>query len=159
MPSNHNLLNKYPVREAKSNEADLIINFQISMAKETEDINLEHTIVAAGVQAVFSDPGKGKYYLAEFEGKVIACMLSTYEWSDWRNGTFIWLQSVYVKPGFRGKGVFRSMYEHIKALVSENDNLKGIRLYVFHTNESAQAVYRSLEMEDQHYRMFEWVKS
>jgi ribosomal protein S18 acetylase RimI-like enzyme len=151
-------MKKYPVREAKPNEADLIINFQISMAKETEDIHLEHTIVAAGVQAVFNDPTKGTYYLAEAEGEVIACMLTTYEWSDWRNGTFIWLQSVYVKPEFRGKGVFRNMYQHIKELVSANGNLKGIRLYVFHTNMSAQSVYRSLEMEDQHYRMFEWVK-
>lgn len=159
MPSNHNLKKIFPVREAISNEADLIINFQISMAKETEDIYLDHSIVSAGVLAVFNDPSKGKYYLALSEGEIIACMLTTYEWSDWRNGRFIWLQSVYVKPGFRGKGVFRSMYGHIKELVYENENLKGIRLYVFHTNENAQAVYRSLKMEDQHYRMFEWVKS
>jgi ribosomal protein S18 acetylase RimI-like enzyme len=151
-------MKKYPLREAKSSEADLIAGFQIAMAKETEDLSLEPTIVYAGVQAIFNDPGKGKYYLAECEGEIVACMLTTYEWSDWRNGTFIWLQSVYVKPGFRGKGVFRSMYRHIKELVSENENLKGIRLYVFHTNERAQAVYRSLEMEDQQYRMFEWVK-
>lgn len=151
-------MKKYPVCEAKPNQADLIINFQISMAKETEDINLEHKIVAAGVQAVFNDPTKGTYYLTESEGEMIACMLTTYEWSDWRNGTFIWLQSVYVKPKYRGKGVFTSMYKHIKELVSNNKDLKGIRLYVFHTNERAQAVYRALEMEGEHYRIFEWVK-
>jgi ribosomal protein S18 acetylase RimI-like enzyme len=147
------------VREALRNEAESIIRFQIEMAKETENMVLEHSIVSAGVEAVFADPTKGTYYLAESEGETIGCMLTTYEWSDWRNGTFIWLQSVYVKPGFRGKGVFRSMYQHIKELVSENEYLKGIRLYVFHTNESAQAVYRALQMEGQHYRMFEWVKS
>jgi len=146
------------VREARQGEAELIIGFQVEMARETEDIILAQSVVSEGVNAVFADPNKGKYYLAESEGEIIACMLNTYEWSDWRNGTFIWLQSVYVKPAFRGKGVFRSMYQHIKKLVSEDQKLKGIRLYVFHTNESAQAVYRSLEMEDQHYRMFEWVK-
>lgn len=85
-------------------------------------------------------------------------MLTTYEWSDWRNGNFIWLQSVYVKPEWRGKGVFRQMYEYIRLLVSENHGFKGIRLYVFHTNESAQEVYRSTGLETGHYKMFEWVK-
>jgi ribosomal protein S18 acetylase RimI-like enzyme len=151
-------MSTFLVREARSNEAELITGFQVEMARETEDIDLECSVVTAGVQAVFTDSAKGKYYLAESEGEIIACMLTTYEWSDWRNGTFIWLQSVYVKPEFRGKGVFRSMYRHIKNLVSEDQNLKGIRLYVFHTNRNAQGVYKSLGMEDQHYRMFEWVK-
>lgn len=146
------------VREARQGEAELIIGFQVEMARETEDIILAQSVVSDGVNAVFADPNKGKYYLAEAKGEILASMLTTYEWSDWRNGTFIWLQSVYVKPGFRGKGVFRSMYQHVKELVSENIDLKGIRLYVFHTNEGAQTVYRSLEMEGEHYRMFEWVK-
>ncbi|MBE0661574.1 MAG: GNAT family N-acetyltransferase [Bacteroidales bacterium] len=152
-------MNSINVREARPGEAEHIIGFQVEMARETENMVLEHTVVSAGVQAVFADPAKGKYYFAESGNQIAACMLTTYEWSDWRNGTFIWLQSVYVKPEFRGKGVFRSMYRHIKELVSASESLKGIRLYVFHTNENAQAVYRSLEMEDQHYRMFEWVKS
>jgi len=146
------------VREAMPQEASLIAGFQKAMAKETENMILEDSVISAGVQAVVSDPNKGCYYVAESAGRVIACMLTTYEWSDWRNGTFIWLQSVYVDPEWRGKGVFRKMYEHIKTKVSNNENLKGIRLYVFHANKSAQAVYRSLKMEDQHYRMFEWVK-
>jgi len=146
------------VREAESEEAGIIAEFQQDMALETESIRLDTVTVENGVQAVFSDPSKGKYYLAEHEGELIACLLTTYEWSDWRNGTFIWLQSVYVKPAWRGKGVFRRMYEHIRQIVSENDGLKGIRLYVFHTNKAAQAVYRSIDMEDKHYRMFEWVK-
>mgnify|MGYP000240138071 CR=1 FL=1 len=146
------------VRETMPQEASLIAGFQKAMAKETENMILDDRIISAGVQAVVSDPTKGCYYVAESAGRVIACMLTTYEWSDWRNGTFIWLQSVYVEPEWRGKGVFRKMYEHIKTKVSDNENLKGIRLYVFHTNKSAQAVYRSLKMEDQHYRMFEWVR-
>lgn len=146
------------VREAESEEAKIIAEFQQAMALETENITLDTATVENGVQVVFSDPSKGKYYLAEHEGELIACLLTTYEWSDWRNGTFIWLQSVYVKPAWRGKGVFRRMYEHIRQIVSENDGLKGIRLYVFHTNKAAQAVYHSIGMEDKHYRMFEWVK-
>lgn len=152
-------MGNFIIREATLKEAGIIVEFQQAMALETESITLDTATVENGVQAVFSDPSKGKYYLAEHEGELIACLLTTWEWSDWRNGTFIWLQSVYVKPDWRGKGVFRQMYAHICKLVKEDAELKGIRLYVFHTNLAAQQVYRSIGMEDNHYRMFEWVKA
>lgn len=146
------------IREAYPDEAGLIAGLQMAMAKETENLNLSEPTITAGVIAVFEDHKKGQYYVAEMGGEVIACMLITSEWSDWRNGTFLWFQSVYVKPEFRGKGIFRKMYNHIKSMVECDESLKGLRLYVFHTNQNAQAVYRSLDMENQYYRMFEWVK-
>lgn len=146
------------VRQAQPREAELIAAFQIAMAKETENETLNPSVIKKGVKAVFSDPGKGCYYLAEANGEVIACMLTTYEWSDWRNGTFIWLQSVYVIPEWRGKGVFRRMYDYVKDMVKTSENLKGLRLYVFHTNQKAQGVYHAIGMEDKNYRMFEWIK-
>lgn len=146
------------VRKANSHESDLIAGFQIAMAKETEDVALSEPIVSEGVKAVFKNPGKGQYYVAEINNEVIACMLITTEWSDWRNGTFLWFQSIYVKPEFRGKSVFKQMYNHIRSLVEADKNLKGIRLYVFHTNKKAQAVYKSVGMDDEFYRLFEWVK-
>lgn len=146
------------IREAKPQEADLITGFQVAMAYETENITLDEDILKAGVQAVFKAAEKGSYYVAESTGNIIACMLTTYEWSDWRNGTFIWLQSVYVRPAWRARGVFRKMYDHITQIVSASQQYKGIRLYVFHTNTKAQSVYRSVGMEDPHYRMFEWLK-
>ena len=151
-------MDKLIIRKATLPEADLIKGFQIAMALETENITLAGDTVMSGVRAVFDDPQKGAYYVAGSNGHIIACMLTTYEWSDWRNGTFIWLQSVYVKPEWRSKGVFRKMYDHIRQLVEENEQYKGIRLYVFHTNTKARTVYRTLGMEDQHYRMFEWIK-
>jgi len=146
------------VREASANEQEIIAAFQLEMAAETENIILDKNTINRGVQAVFDDPGKGRYYVATHENEVVACMLTTYEWSDWRNGTFIWLQSVYVLPEWRGKGVFRSLYAHIESMVLASTAMKGIRLYVFHTNKKAQDVYKAIGMEDQHYRMFEWVK-
>ncbi len=147
------------IREAKAEESAVIVSFQLKMALETEGLMLDQTVVANGVKAVFSDPHKGKYYVAVAEKKIVGCMLNTYEWSDWRNATFVWFQSVWVEPDWRGKGVFRAMYEHIKKRVLADENLKGIRLYVFHTNKKAQEVYASLGMEGEMYRMFEWVKS
>ncbi len=146
------------IRRAGQAEAEIITGFQLAMALETENIHLHKNTITRGVQAVFDDSSKGCYYVAFDGSEVVACMLTTYEWSDWRNGTFIWLQSVYVQPAWRGKGVFRSLYAHIESMVLASTAMKGIRLYVFHTNKKAQDVYKAIGMEDQHYRMFEWVK-
>lgn len=147
------------VRKAKTQDYSLIVAFQIEMAKETEGIKLEKTTVENGVQAVISDPGKGHYYVAEVNGKVIASLLTTFEWSDWRNGTILWIQSVYVVPEMRRKGVYRSMYSHIKNIVSEDEKLNGIRLYADKSNLSAHKTYQKLGMSPDHYITFEWLKT
>jgi GNAT superfamily N-acetyltransferase len=128
------------------------------MAKETENIQLDIESVKNGVQNVFDDQSKGTYYVAEQEGKVIASLLTTFEWSDWRNGTILWIQSVYVSPGFRKKGVYKKMYRHVRQLVENNTELKGIRLYVDQTNLPAREVYKKMGMNAEHYQLFEWLK-
>ncbi|MDP2424052.1 MAG: GNAT family N-acetyltransferase [Bacteroidales bacterium] len=146
------------IREAVASESSLIASFQLKMALETENLMLNPIVLQNGVNAVFDDPAKGYYYVAQAGDEVIGCMLTTYEWSDWRNGAFVWLQSLWVEPKWRGKGVFKALYNHVKESVLRNENLKGMRLYVFHTNKQAQKVYGALEMGDESYRMFEWVK-
>jgi ribosomal protein S18 acetylase RimI-like enzyme len=84
--------------------------------------------------------------------------MTTYEWSDWRNGTVIWIQSVYIAPNHRGKGVYKTMYEFIQKMVSDDPDLRGIRLYVDKTNHAAQKVYTNLKMNGEHYQVFEWMK-
>src|SRR5512137_2353303 len=103
------------VRKAVLTDAPLIIDFQLKMAWETENVTLVKETVTAGVNEVFRDTSRGRYYVAESGGKVIASLLITYEWSDWRNSNVWWFQSVYVIPSQRRKGIFRSMYMHIKA--------------------------------------------
>ena len=114
-------------------------------------------IISKGVNAVFLNPALGQYWVAEEEGEVFASLLITYEWSDWRNANVWWFQSVYVLPSYRRKGVFRSMYLHIK---DEADNLgvAGLRLYVETNNSSAQKTYEALGMKHEHYAMYEWLK-
>ncbi len=128
------------------------------MAMETENLKLDLNTVTKGVEAVFNDSYKGKYYVAEADNIVVACLLTTYEWSDWRNGTILWIQSLYVEKGFRKKGIFKAMFNHIKEIVTTNDTLKGIRLYVDKSNLIAVNVYKSLGMNNQHYSLFEWMK-
>lgn len=146
------------VRKAKSEDLNSILEFQLAMAKETEGIDLERSTVDKGVAAVLKDSTKGNYYVAEKNGKIIGSLLTTFEWSDWRNGTVLWIQSVYVVPEFRRKGVYSELYAHVKNLVQENTSLKGIRLYADKTNEDAHKVYRKLGMSPDHYVTFEWLK-
>lgn len=146
------------IREAKKDEFSAIITFQLAMANETEGIELDKPTVEKGVKAVLADENKGKYYVAVVNNQVVASLLTTYEWSDWRNGTILWIQSVYVLPGFRRKGVYRNMYSHIKNKVMETENLNGIRLYADKSNLAAHKTYRKLGMFDDHYITFEWLK-
>ncbi|WP_299580776.1 GNAT family N-acetyltransferase [uncultured Sunxiuqinia sp.] len=147
------------IREAKTEDAGQIAAFQLEMAMETENLQLDKNTVTLGVEHVFNDRAKGTYYVAEKNGQVIASLLTTYEWSDWRNGTVLWIQSVYVLPAFRGSGVYKKMYQHIQQLVEKDSNLKGIRLYVDQSNTRAQQVYQKLGMTAEHYQLFEWLKN
>jgi GNAT superfamily N-acetyltransferase len=135
-----------------------IADFQIQMALETEDLQLDPAVVEKGVSAVFDDPGKGKYWLAEVEERVVGCLLTIPEWSDWRNGNVLWIHSVYVLPDFRKQGVFRQLYLYLKSMVASSSELRGLRLYVDKSNHSAQMVYEQLEMSREHYYLYEWLK-
>ena len=101
----------------------------MQMALETENLKLDHATVIKGVTAVFDDPVKGKYWIAESNGNAIGCLLTVPEWSDWRNGTVLWIHSVYVRPQLRKMGVFRKLYLHLKTMVEASSDLRGLRLY------------------------------
>ncbi len=146
------------LRKAISTDVEIIVHFQLAMAMETEGINLDSEIVRKGVNAVFKDPTKGNYYVAEENKQVIASLLTTFEWSDWRNGTVFWIQSVFVEPKHRGKGIFKDMYKSIQHMILENHELKGIRLYADKTNLNAHKVYEKLGMNSNHYQLYEWLK-
>ena len=145
------------IRKANSADSSVIIDFQQKMAWETEQMTLVPEIISKGVNAVFNDSAKGQYWIAEDQGMIVASLLITYEWSDWRNCNVWWFQSVYVLPGFRRKGIFRSMYRFIKEEAQKN-GIGGLRLYVETNNKNAQFTYEALGMQSLHYKMFEWMK-
>src|SRR5204862_1396940 len=134
------------IREAAVTDAPPIIEFQQGMARETESIELDGAVVTRGVHAVFDDPSRGRYFVAEAGGEVIASLLITYEWSDWRNGNVWWIQSVYVRPEHRGRRVYAGLYDFVRAQVADNPLIRGIRLYVDRRNTAAQQVYAKLGM-------------
>jgi GNAT superfamily N-acetyltransferase len=147
------------VREARLTDIPSLLDFQLKMALETENVQLEIQPLTEGMNRLFRDPGKGKYYVAEENGEPVGCLMTTFEWSEWRCGKILWIQSVYVAAPWRKKGVFKKMYQHIHQLVSESPDLKGIRLYVDKTNATAQNVYGGLGMNGDHYTVFEWMKA
>jgi ribosomal protein S18 acetylase RimI-like enzyme len=146
------------VRDALKSDLEEILDFQINMAKETESIDLERDVLKIGVSSVLEDSAKAKYFIADNEGEAAGMLMITTEWSDWRNGWVWWIQSVYVKPGYRKMGVYKMLYNHIKKIVGSSDELRGIRLYVDKRNVRAQQVYESLGMTGDHYTTYEWMK-
>lgn len=145
-------------RDAVPGDAAAILDFQVAMALETEEVVLDRAITAEGVRAVFEDPSLGRYFVADADGRAVASLMITYEWSDWRNGMVWWIQSVYVVPEFRRRGVYAGLYEHVKRRVDATPAIRGIRLYVDDRNRPAQEVYTRLGMNGEHYKVFEWMK-
>ncbi len=146
------------IRTANVDDAEIISGFQLAMALETEELALDRTKVTAGVHAVFLDPHKGKYFVAEVDKKVVSSLLLTPEWSDWRNQWVWWIQSVYILPEFRKKKIFSQMYGFIKDLVETDPEAAGLRLYVDLSNKNAREVYKAIGMDGEHYQLFEWMK-
>lgn len=135
-----------------------LLRFQCNMALETESLQLDEDALSKGIAAVLADSNKGTYYLAQQQGKNVGCLLVTSEWSEWRNGTVLWIQSVYVHPNFRKQGIYTQLYQHVKQQVEACEELKGIRLYADKTNSVAQQVYEHLGMNGEHYQLYEWLK-
>ena len=134
------------IRDASAADATTISEFNSAMAIETGDPPLDPVIVAAGVSDILQDETKGRYWVAEIEGEIVGQICVTYEWSDWRNATQWWIQSVYILPAHRRKGVFSSLYHHVKSTAHAGDNVCGLRLYVRADNKRAKNTYESLFM-------------
>jgi len=128
------------------------------MALETEDKVLLEEVARRGVAGLFANPSLGFYVVAEAGGEVIGALMITTEWSDWRNGSFWWVQSVYVRPDSRRQGVYRSLYRFVGDMANGDPDVCGFRLYVERENSTARQAYKALGMEETSYMMFEDLK-
>lgn len=146
----------YTISVGNENDTAAIAQFQVDMAQESEGTALDHGLVLKGVAAAMADKYKGTYIVARVGGEAIGSLMLTREWSDWTNKWYWWIQSVYVKPEYRGKGAYRAMYQKIKQMARE-EGIAQIRLYVDKTNYPAQKVYQKLGMAECHYYMYEEV--
>jgi ribosomal protein S18 acetylase RimI-like enzyme len=143
------------IRRATPADEAVLIELNAALAWETEQKRLRPEVLTAGVRAVFTDPAKGFYTVAELQGQIVGQMMVTYEWSDWRNGWFWWVQSVYVRAEARRTGVFRALYREIERQAAADPSVIGLRLYVERDNTRAQATYRALGMVETTYGVME----
>ena len=147
------------IRRAGIDDAAALSQFNQNMALETEGLKLIPEVIDAGVKSMIENSQMGFYLVAEEDGVIAAALMSTTEWSDWRNGLFWWIQSVYVLPEFRRQGLYRKLYEHLKTLAEDEPGICGFRLYVEHENITAQKTYQSLGMQETHYKLYEEMKT
>ena len=146
----------YRIRTAVRSDVDLLARFNQAMAQESEDKPLDLDRIKAGIVGLLERPAEGYYLIAEDpRGEPAGALMLTFEWSDWRNGRFWWIQSVYVRPEFRRKGVYSALHEHVRNAARADSESCGLRLYVERENTGAQATYRAMGMVETHYRLYE----
>ena len=143
------------VRAAVSADHATLIAFNRSMASETEDKSLDTDVLANGIRRLLEQPELGSYHVAEVNDRVIGALMITTEWSDWRNGHFWWIQSVYVVPEHRREGVYGALHAHVRELALARADVCGLRLYVERDNHAAKRTYEVLGMDETVYRMYE----
>jgi ribosomal protein S18 acetylase RimI-like enzyme len=143
------------IREAGPKDLEAILGFNIAMALETENKHLDPATARRGVETALRQPELAEYFLAEQDGRVVGQCMITYEWSDWRAATFWWIQSVYVLPEYRGRGVFKSLYEQVTERARASGTSCGVRLYVEEHNAPAIATYRKLGMKPSGHMVYE----
>lgn len=148
--------NDYQIAIGTTAEIEAIAQFQVDMAMESEGTTLDRQTVLRGVTEAMNDRNRGLYLVTRKESEVVGSLMITREWSDWNAQWYWWVQSVYVTPAHRGKGLFRAMYAKVKELASL-EGIEQVRLYVDKSNRVAQEVYRKVGMEECHYLMYEEV--
>ena len=146
------------IRKALNKDIDVIARYNYNLAYETENKILNMNILTKGVEAIIKDENKGIYHVCEINGEVVGQIMYTFEWSDWRNGTFLWIQSVYVNKEFRGMGVFKALYKFIRDIADKDNNICGIRLYVEKENTIAKKTYKNIGMKECNYYIYEYDK-
>lgn len=143
------------IRRANTNDVASLVEFNQAMALETEEKVLDSKTLTSGVKGILEHQARGFYLVAEEQGQIAGSLMVTFEWSDWRNANFWWVQSVYILPKYRRQGVYSQLYNEIRRLADNSDNVCGYRLYVEKDNVAAQKTYESLGMSESHYLMFE----
>ena len=146
------------IRKALNKDIDVIARYNYNLAYETENKILDMNILTKGVEAIIKDENKGIYHVCEINGEVVGQIMYTFEWSDWRNGTFLWIQSAYVNKEFRGMGVFKALYKFIRDIAENDNNICGIRLYVEKENTIAKKTYKNIGMKECNYYIYEYDK-
>ncbi len=143
------------IRRALAQDENELAEFNSSIARETEGVELIPEVIGAGVKAMIENPHMGFYLVVELDNGIQASLMVTTEWSDWRNGTIWWMQSVYVHPSYRKQGVFHEIFKHIETIAANTPSIQSLRLYVMKNNETGLKTYQSIGMSSSGYLVYE----
>ena len=143
------------IRKGQKSDLNALIQFNLAMAKETEDLALDESVLTQGVNTLLSNPERGFYLVAEVDGEIAGSLMVTFEWSDWRAKDYYWIQSVYIRPQNRRQGIYAKLYQEVKQIAEQNGGAASFRLYVEQDNAKAQSTYSALGMEKSYYQMYE----
>jgi ribosomal protein S18 acetylase RimI-like enzyme len=143
------------IRKGDISDLSALVQFNLAMAKETEDLALDEDVLTTGVKTLLSHEEKGFYLVAEVDGEIAGSLMVTFEWSDWRAKDYYWIQSVYIRPQNRRQGIYAKLYQAVKQIAEENGGAASFRLYVEQDNTKAQSTYSALGMEKSYYQMYE----
>ena len=143
------------IRKGDISDLSALVQFNLAMAKETEDLALDEDVLTRGVKTLLSHEEKGFYLVAEVDGEIAGSLMVTFEWSDWRAKDYYWIQSVYIRPQNRRQGIYAKLYQAVKQIAEENGGAASFRLYVEQDNTKAQSTYSALGMEKSYYQMYE----
>ena len=141
------------IRKGQKSDLNALIQFNLAMAKETEDLALDESVLTQGVNTLLSNPERGFYLVAEVDGEIAGSLMVTFEWSDWRAKDYYWIQSVYIRPQNRRQGIYAKLYQEVKQIAEQNGGAASFRLYVEQDNAKAQSTYSALGMEKSYYQM------
>lgn len=144
------------VRDAEAGDLEALVRNCLGVARESEGREPEPETVRAAVRAALEDPAKARYLVAQDPGgAVVGSLFVTYEWSDWTNGWYWWVQGVYVEPAWRGRGVYSRLYDAVHERARDAGDVRKVRLYVDRRNEAGLRAYRGHGMTETDYRVFE----
>jgi len=143
------------IRDATPADRAIIADFNSRLAWETEHKRLDPETIARGVARALGSRDLCRYFVAELNGEVIGQAMVTYELTDWRDGVLWWFQSVYVAEPHRGRGVFKTLFQHIAAAAQADPQVRGLRLYVEHENSRARRVYEQLGLAPSGHLIYE----
>lgn len=137
----------YSVRPATVDDFETLVAFTLAEARDAERRILDLEGARRGVRGAFQSPPRAIYWVAVAEDeRVVASTSIVTEWSNFRGGDYWWIQSLYVLPEHRGKGLVDVLLAHVSTQAVAGGALD-LRLYGFDTNERALRAYQRCGFE------------
>jgi len=151
-------IKKWEIREAEKSDLDVLMNFSLHIAEETEAKILNQEKVRSGIKSVLDDPSKGIIFVACDKKIVIGCfMINGREWSEWRNGYILWLTGTYTAVEYRRMGVRKALFDFAVRWGKSQPQVIGLRGYRHKLNNAIHSAALTGGMQETEYRINEYL--